>query len=86
MVTLAQYRQASLEAQLNVRYAQERLFEMAKAGRMSEPLFRQRQRYLTRCIEEWCALSDALRADMAQHAGAVGYTRKNDQMPAQRIC
>lgn len=78
MYTLAQYRQASLEAQLNVRYAQERLFEMSSAGRISEPLFRERQRYLTRCIAEWCALSDALRAEIRG--------RKNDQIPGLHIC
>lgn len=78
MYTLAQYRQASLEAQLNVRYAQERLFEMHSAGRISEPLFRERQRYLTRCIDEWCALSDALRAEITG--------RKNDQITSPRIC
>lgn len=78
MYTLAQYRQASLEAQLNVRYAQERLFEMHSAGRISEPLFRERQRYLTRCIDEWCALSDALCAEITG--------RKNDQITSPRIC
>lgn len=84
MYTLAQYRQASQEAQLQVRYAQERLFEMCSAGWTSGPLFRERQRYLTRCIDEWCALSDALRADIA--AGGAQAERKNDQILTPGIC
>lgn len=60
MYTLEQYRSASLEAQLNIRYAHERLREMSSRGKISGPLFRARQRYMARCIEDWRALSEGL--------------------------
>jgi hypothetical protein len=59
MDTLEQYRQASSEARLKLRYAHERLYDMASLGLISGALFRERQDYLARCIDEWCALSDA---------------------------
>jgi hypothetical protein len=55
METLEQY----AEARLNLRYAHERLFDMASMGKRSGELFRERQDYLAHCIDEWCALSDA---------------------------
>lgn len=60
MYTLEQYRSASLEAQLNIRYAHERLREMSSRGKISGPLFRARQRYMARCIDDWRALSEGL--------------------------
>jgi hypothetical protein len=60
MYTLEQYRSASLEAQLNVRYAHERLRDMSSAGKISGQLFRARQDYLARCIDDWRALSEGL--------------------------
>lgn len=60
MYTLEQYRSASLEAQLNLRYAHERLLDMSSQGKISGQLFRERQQYLTRCIDEWRVLSEGL--------------------------
>jgi hypothetical protein len=60
MYTLEQYRSASLEAQLNVRYTHERLRDMSSEGKISGQLFRARQDYLARCIDDWRALSEGL--------------------------
>lgn len=61
MYTLEQYRAASVEARLNLRYAHERLRDMSSAGHIRGELFRERQRHLTQCIDEWCALSESLK-------------------------
>lgn len=64
MDTLEQYRQACSEARLELRYAHERLYDMASMGKSSGELFRERQDHLARCIDEWCALSDARIAEL----------------------
>lgn len=60
MYTLEQYRSASLEAQLNLRYAHERLRDMSSKGHICTELFRERQDYMSRCIDDWRALSEGL--------------------------
>ena len=58
MYSLQQYRAASLEARFNLRYATERLSEMLASNKGSSPLFRERQAYLSRCINEWRVVSE----------------------------
>lgn len=97
MYTLEQYRCASREAQLNIRYAHERLRDMSSVGEISGPLFRERQLYMSRCIEEWRLLCEGLLSQVhwrqqspritAAHAGGTSKTQwqYRDEHQAQPV-